>query len=381
MKSIFSKITKLQRSRALSQTRFSRANLIIFAIISAAIGGYLIYSSFAAGFTTSFEAENSTKNSPATTVSDAGASGGSALKFQAGGSGTTSCPVPKYPTPSCTGVPAGTTFTNTVNGEYEVATPGTVIDKWHITGDLSIQANNVTVTNSQIDGHVDNQGNGEIYYSYTISDSTVGPPGACTVQQGKTCNDANSHSTTNCSPSPSLGSGNYTATRIYSRGHDDGYRVSGPNVTVQDSYFYACYVDATIAPPDGSHSDGVQTYCASCSNIHLLHNTLDLSGVPATFPINLGDPNQSSVTVNDNLLIGGQNYLMQVWYRGGPIWTVNNNRLVKDTWLPNAPWPRLDGAITANGTCSGQSWSGNTVVTIDLSYNITSTIGNATCVD
>jgi lysophospholipase L1-like esterase len=70
---------------SIASGRFCRANLIIFAFIFAAVGGYIIYSSFAAGFTTSFEAENTTKNSPATTVADASASGGSALKFAAGG--------------------------------------------------------------------------------------------------------------------------------------------------------------------------------------------------------------------------------------------------------------------------------------------------------
>jgi hypothetical protein len=373
------KIKKIHIQKIRSANKLNPWQIIIFGAIFAVIGAFFIFSSHAAGPTSSLEAENSNTTSPAATVSDAQASGGSALKLQAAGS--SSCLVPKYPTPTCTGVPGGTTFTNTINGNYDVTSSGQVIDGWHIKGDLTILANNTTVKNTEIDGKVDNQGNGEIYYSYTITDSTIGPPGACTNLQGRSCNDANSNSTTNCAVSPGLGSGNYTATRIYDRGHDDGFRVSGPNVTVQDSYFYACYVTAAIDPPDGSHSDGVQTFCSSCANIHLLHNTLDLSGVPATFPINLGDLNQSNVTINDNLLVGGQNYLMQVLYRGGPIWTVNNNRLVKDTWLPNAPWPRTDGAITANGTCSGQSWSGNTVVTIDSNYNITSTVGNASCVD
>jgi hypothetical protein len=44
-----SMLARLNKSEAFKHTRFSRANLVIFAIIFASIGGYLLYSSFAAG--------------------------------------------------------------------------------------------------------------------------------------------------------------------------------------------------------------------------------------------------------------------------------------------------------------------------------------------
>jgi len=47
-----SKITTLHRSEAFKKSRFSRVNLTIFAIVFASIGGYIIYSSFAASVTT-----------------------------------------------------------------------------------------------------------------------------------------------------------------------------------------------------------------------------------------------------------------------------------------------------------------------------------------
>jgi hypothetical protein len=49
----FSKLTKIHKSESFKKSRFSRANLSIFAIIFATIGGYLIYSSFAATTTCS----------------------------------------------------------------------------------------------------------------------------------------------------------------------------------------------------------------------------------------------------------------------------------------------------------------------------------------
>jgi hypothetical protein len=52
VKNHISKLTKLHKSEAFKQSRFSRANLVVFGIIFASIGGYLIYSSFAATPTT-----------------------------------------------------------------------------------------------------------------------------------------------------------------------------------------------------------------------------------------------------------------------------------------------------------------------------------------
>jgi hypothetical protein len=282
-----------------------------------------------------------------------------------GGSSTPgACALPKYPSPACTGVPAGTALSKTITGDYNVTAAGEVIDGWHITGSLNIHANNVVVKNSQIDGTVNNEGTTNVYYPFTIADSTVGPSSGCVG-------------------SPGVGEGSYTATRIYVRGHDDGFRMSGNNVTVQDSYFNACWLPPALAPPDGSHSDGFQAYCpaAACANLQLLHNTLDLSGVPATFPLNMVDTNLSAVTANDNLLLGGHNYLIVSFWHSGPNWTLHNNRLVKDTWDSAGPYPNLNFAASAEGTCSHQDWQGNTIVTIDSSYNVTSTLTGTGCID
>jgi hypothetical protein len=75
------KLKNLHKSDDIKSSSFSRANLTLFAIIFAAIGGYLIYSSFAAGLSSSIEPENGTITSPASMVTDASASGGKAVKF------------------------------------------------------------------------------------------------------------------------------------------------------------------------------------------------------------------------------------------------------------------------------------------------------------
>jgi hypothetical protein len=270
-------------------------------------------------------------------------------------SSSDSCALPKYPKPSCTGVPAGVTLTdlpqNDGDGNYVVNTPGAVIDGKHITGSLLIKADNVTIKNSQIDDTVYNWfGNGN---SFTITDSTIGPANGCIGQ-------------------PGIVDHSYTAVRVKIRGHDDGFRVGEPgNVTVRDSYASLCYLPPEQAPPDGSHSDGIQAYCgSSCINILLQHNTIDARSVPATFMINMTDSHAGAFVGKENLLMGGAYVITTTWY-SGVNYIVSDNRIVKDSWAY--------GPASGEGTCGHQTWSGNTIVTINNDYNVTSTVSSLAC--
>jgi len=75
------KLTNLHKSEAFKHSRFSRANLTIFAIIFASIGGYLVYSSFAAGGTCT--QTFTTGNYSASSISSA-ATGGAVLCLSSG---------------------------------------------------------------------------------------------------------------------------------------------------------------------------------------------------------------------------------------------------------------------------------------------------------
>jgi hypothetical protein len=75
------KLSKLHKTESFKSSRFSRANLVTFAIIFASIGGYLIFRSFASGFSASIEPENGALAGCAVAGSDASASGGKFLKF------------------------------------------------------------------------------------------------------------------------------------------------------------------------------------------------------------------------------------------------------------------------------------------------------------
>jgi hypothetical protein len=279
-----------------------------------------------------------------------------------GGQARVGCELPKYPKPSCTGVPAGTKLTelplNVDNDSYAIRKPNAVIDRVHIAGNLLIWAPGVTVTNSQIDGTVYNEQD-STDYPYTISDSTIGLPGKCITQPGLTYD-------------------NYTARRIKVLGHDDGFRIDTPgHVRVYDSYAKLCWNPPSIAPPDGSHSGGIQAECKEgvCHDSVFVHNTIDNRGPHGnsgmTYMSYAGNPT-SGWTATDNLVMGGS-YTVIFWWTGGPEYEVHDNRVVQGEWAY--------GPADTHASCAHQNWSGNTLVTIDANYDITSTVAKLPCVD
>jgi len=280
-----------------------------------------------------------------------------------GGSTPPTCALPKYPNASCAGVPTGTSFSKTVNTDYFATTPGQVIDSWHITGDLVIQTTGVVIKNSLIDGHVDNDSYPSVT-SFTITDSTVGPA-TCDTQGW-----------------PSLNAHDMTATRVFLRGHQDGLDMVGDNVTVTDSLLQPCYQPPEVVGSDGFHSDGVQDQCsATCSNLTLTHNTIDSRALykgqfMGNSALNLGSVPDGShmraVTLRDNQFLGG-GYSTSLTWDAGVSWIITNNTWVQGTWSY--------GPTDSEGTCGQQIWSGNSIVTSDANFAITSTVSSQGCVN
>jgi hypothetical protein len=260
---------------------------------------------------------------------------------------TGSCEIPKHTRPACTGTPSGITLKNLGNGEYTVTTPGAVLDGVHVAGDLVVAANNVVIENSQIDGTLINEV-GTSHFSFKVRDTTVGPARGCIT-------------------APGIGESDYTATRVLVRGHDDGFRISGDNVRVEESY-------ARLCANAGSHADGIQSYCpkGTCTGLVFDHNTIDARNVDATFMINLVDPNLRDVKVTNNLLAGGGYTIVTEWHAGAR-WLVANNYVVDGAWGY--------GPVSTENTCSSQDWSGNYIVTADADYNVTSKIKPLSCIN
>jgi hypothetical protein len=268
-----------------------------------------------------------------------------------------SCALPAYPRPDCTGAPSGLQLRELpvdADGNVVLDVPGTVLDGVHIAGSLLVKAPDSVIRNSVIDGTVYNDING-VVNSYSIFDSTVGPEHGCIEQ-------------------PGLNESNYTAERVRIRGHDDGFRMSGSGkVTVRDSFAQLCYLEPAQAPPDGSHSDGIQAYCPTspCADLLFEHNTVDARGIPATFIINLEDQNVTGdVRVLNNLLAGGAYTIVTKW-RDGPMWQVRGNGVIDGSWAY--------GAQSAEGTCAHQDWADNSIVDVDGDYRVSSIVSPLPC--
>ncbi|MEU1879486.1 hypothetical protein ABZ470_19395 [Streptosporangium sp. NPDC020072] len=251
---------------------------------------------------------------------------------------------PGHPTPACTGVPPGTKLeklTLTEPGAYRVTEPGSVLDGVHITADLLVAANNVTIRNSRIDGLVINA-IGPKTFRYTIVDSTVGPE-------------------TGCQSLPGVGQDKYTALRLHVRNHGDGFRVGGDDVVIRDSFVRLC------SNPD-DHSDGIQTYGGG-KGLVFSHNTVDQRGVKdITAPIFLTDPRIVDAVVTDNLVMGGT-YSIQLRNGRGRL-VMRGNKLVDGSWVYGP----------VDSECEKIDWADNTLVTIDSEYRVTSTVGPLKCV-
>lgn len=254
-----------------------------------------------------------------------------------------------WPTPATTGVPAGTTL-KSCGSSITVTTDGTVIDKCLYTGNVVIDARNVTISNSEIRGVVKMTSG-----SFTITDSTVGPPTGC-----------QSNST---SSAGAVGHHDYVARRVHIRNTNEGFRAAGAsNVRIEDSYVHLCSVS-------GDHTDGFQAY-QSQQNIVLNHNTIDLRNASnVTAAIFFADYSDSGTATN-NLLMGG-GYTLRVHDDNSPDigpWVITGNRIVDGSW-------RVGPTYNANLECSGSktTWSDNRLVKIDSNYNILSVGGLVNC--
>jgi pectate lyase len=267
-----------------------------------------------------------------------------------------------FPTPSTTGVPAGWTPKHTTSGDLTVTTPGAVVDGELVTGTLFVHARNVTIRNSWIYGSINNQafaGNvGIDYGGMLVEDTDIGPPSGA-----------------GGAPFPGILVAGYTARRVHIHNIAEGFRVADFNdsgapvadrqVVIQDSYVH-------LERGDCSHNDGIQGYGEPPRTI-IDHNTIDTtaSGPDCTTgAIFIGNDNADLITVTNNLLLGG-GITLRLGGPGanGPGGTydhVSGNRIVNDSWGYGPVYV---------GQCSVvQDWSQNSVVTVDASYRVTSTV-------
>ncbi len=226
-----------------------------------------------------------------------------------------------YPDETNTGVPAGTTLTD--SGSLTITTNGAVVQNLNISGAITVNASNVTIRNCRItsgDYYPIRWDSGE-HTGLLVEDSEIiGTSSAVTA---------------------GLSFDNYTARRVFVTGAADGFKANS-DVLIED-----CYVTGLWVTQD-SHNDGVQA--TGGSNVTLRHNTFKLggqSGVSAVVQIGNEWGTNSNWLIEDNLMDGG----------GWSINASNNPAQNPNFHIINNRFTRRAGY--GPGGVGGATWSGN----------------------
>jgi hypothetical protein len=280
----------------------------------------------------------------------------------AGATAPTPAPAPAvngFPNATNTGVPAGWRPRHTTNGDLTIRTPGTVLDGELVTGNLNVNARNVTIRNSWVYGSIDNQSSaGFDYGGMVIADSDVGPPSGA---GGDTF--------------PGVLVAGYTMERVHVHNVSEGPRVAAfNNPSVPAASQTVVIRDSLIQIVRGtcSHNDGIQGFGEPPRTV-ISHNTIDTRAAGTdctTGAIFIGNDNADHATVTDNLMAGG-GFTMRLGGPGqnGPGGTydhVTGNRIVDDSWG--------FGPVHVDDCRTVADWADNSVVRIDSDYRVTSTV-------
>jgi len=346
-----SKKAKISKKPAKRQLNFFMSIAIA---LSVAVAGYLIMTTKGAGFFASADPESGTLSGNAKLVADTTAYGSKAIQFTEpvvvtpppttpptpAPTGSSTCPLPKYPTPSCAGLTTAkkatcTTFT-THSGDFSTTANSQTISCMKITGGIIIRNTGIKIRNVEVAGDVTGSG-------FTIEDSTVGPASGC-------ANNTEGY----------IGDINFTMSRVYLRNVSEGVRIGGSNSIIQDSYLKLCNPNNS-----GAHADGIQVYDAGpAKNIVINHNVVDMRGViyvtaPIFIPTDRAEQGNDGLTatVTNNVVAGGGFGLQMPGDRPMTLTAVTGNKVVDGTW----EYDPIDVTCSRVG-----AWSGNAVVTFDF---------------
>lgn len=279
--------------------------IAIVAAMLIMVVGYLFIQSQASGFFATINPASSTLNGNAKLVTES--DGSKTIHFNAPPatpspttpppsaspvtppSGPTSCPLPKYPDETCTGLlgvgiviptdPSKPSPLPKVSG-MTIKTAGTVIEGKDIQGCVVVQAPNVTIRKSRINCT-------SIYGVASYGDTDHG--GLLIEDTDIFCHNTN---TTGVSY---IGA---TIRRVHIKGCENGLHIDR-NVTLVDSFIHEIYEG------DHGHGDGIQSPDGSNSVID--HNTIYSESTTSSININhnASGPTSSNITISNNLLAGG----------------------------------------------------------------------------
>jgi hypothetical protein len=310
VKNPLNKLTKLHKSETLKHSRFSRANLVIFAIIFACVGGYLIFSSFAAGPTCS-QTFSSTDSTTSIVNAIGSAANGSAVCLNSGNysamtfAAARSGYVTIQPVGSAQVTIASINFGNsaayyklsylTVSSEIDVGQSSTTATTNHITMEDSDLRGGVVLFGGSSDVMIDHNlfdGNGGVQFA----GGTYPIAGGC-------CNLGVNHPfIQRVTINGNKFNGHYGEDAIQLQGFKD---VSITNNEITGIYPYCpqAVIDNKVNPDTSqcAHADGVQTVWGG-SNLTITGNYIHDNNIQPLFVGKDGDVT-GTLDIEDNLIV------------------------------------------------------------------------------
>ncbi len=239
------------------------AFMALAVLVFGALGTWLLVGTHAATPTANFEAEAGTRSGNASVLTDAAASGGSAVKFTTASSAS-------WPDDTNTGTPANVTLHSC---PLNISSAGNY-DSCNFAGDLTITnvcKNTVIITRSKINGQVQVKGPG----GYDYTPGNLSPNAACDAT-GATISDT----TIDCgcmsqgaNDTPEAVSGvNFTLLRVnlFNAGHGV---TPDEFVTIQDSYIHG------LGGNTDAHKDGI--FISEGDHYLIKHNVVECNDGPS----------------------------------------------------------------------------------------------------
>ena len=223
-------------------------------------------------------------------------------------SATPSSPAP-YPNETTTGVPADVTLA--ASNSITVSTDGAVIDGQDVSGCITVNANDVTISRTRV-----------------RMTACYGFPGNAITNNGTNLTvvdtEIDGRKLADCGQA--IGNGGYTLERVDIHDCSDGPRGgdAGKPVTILDSYIH------NLFEQPGDHGDGYQCYAGrgpSYGSVPTLirHNRVEGGTNAAVYAADFCD---GPMTLDDNLLSGG-GYTIRLYDQQV---TVTNNVVVRGTY-------------------------------------------------
>jgi hypothetical protein len=256
-------LTKLHRVESLKKSRFSRANLAVFAIIFASIGGYLIYSSFAAVPACSVNASTSNFSSVYSSAST-----GSVICLAAGDYGSFSgslksgnVTITRDPSLSVGQVSMTINFSSASNITIDGLTikDGSIIQ--------GSQTKNITVANSDFPGQITLAGGSLANSNVTLDHNVHHDFTAVGNKEGRVYIPNNTSQSTGITIKNSQ----------FLRGNSDGIQNGGNNVKILNNEFADIHQLSGAENPLDIHADSIQLYGSNNTVIqnNYFHNVSD----------------------------------------------------------------------------------------------------------